>query len=204
MDLHFRHMLVVEVQSIGAKAQIRFRCKALDQGLAAARIAGHRVHHKGPVGRQQPAGDQRRHQRQKAGRIAAGIGNEARRRDSIALSFAKFRKAIGPALRDPMRSRGVDDPRAIIVDQRHRLDRRLVGQAEDYKITVVDRFAPRRRLLALRFGQLNDGEFAASGKPLGNLQASRANSTINENRLRHSLAQVSRLRASTGWSLSAA
>ena len=198
MTFHFRQMLVIQTQTISAERQIGFRRKALDQRLAATGIARHRVHHIGPVCRQQSAGDQRRDQRQKAGRIATGVGDKARIGDCLTLTGAKFGKAIGPALGRAVRGRGIDDPRAVIVDHRHRFDRRIIGQAEDDKITLVDRSPPRRRILAVRFRQLDQRKFFPPGQPLGNFQPGRAHGTVDKDRLRHSQPQDSRLRASTG------
>jgi hypothetical protein len=59
-----------------------------------------------------------------------------------------------------MRGRCVDDAGAVIADHRHRFARRIVGQAEDHEIGVVQRFAPRGGILAARVVERDQREFA--------------------------------------------
>ena len=66
------------------------------------------------IGRDQAGIGQRPQQRDRAGRVAAGIGDALRAADLVALPGFKFRKAIDPAGRDAMRGRGIEDARRRI------------------------------------------------------------------------------------------
>ena len=70
--------------------------KLCDHRLAAAGIAAHRIDGDGIIRRQQTGIDQRPQQRDRAGRIAAGIGDFSRRPDLVGLIRREFRKAVGP------------------------------------------------------------------------------------------------------------
>ena len=79
-----------------------------------------------------------------------------------------------------MRGRGVDHPRAIVLDQRHGLASSVVGQAEDDEIGVVQRFPPRGRILAPTVVERDQRDFRPAGQSFANLEARGAGGTIYE------------------------
>ena len=112
----------------------------LDHAFAAAGIAGDAMHRQGKIGGHQPGPHQRPRQRQKTRGPAAGIGDPLAGGDAVVeMPAPNSAKAIGPAFRDAMRGGGVDHPHVGIFDQRHRLARRVVGQAQDHQIGFVER-----------------------------------------------------------------
>src|SRR3546814_2255829 len=94
-------------------------------------------------------------------------------------------KAIDPARCDAVGGRGVDHPRPVVGDHRHRLARGIVGQAEDDEIGVVQRLGAPRGVLALGVGQGDERELAASGEPLGDFEPRGSGCPVDENCLYH-------------------
>ena len=107
VELRLRQMLVLEAEAVELEGRRGAVFETRDHRLAAAGIAAHRVDGDGIVGRQQAGIDQRPQQRDRAGRIAAGIGDLLARSDLVGLVRRQFRKAIGPVGRDAKRGRGI-------------------------------------------------------------------------------------------------
>ena len=184
--LHLRHMLVREAERIGAECFERVVRRRLvlelgDHLLAAARIARHRVHGEWPVLRHDARRDERPRQRDRARRIAARIGDARGARDRLPLPRRHFRKTVDPAIRHPVRRRGINDARRRIADQRLALLRRLVRQAQDHDVGLVQRFFPRARILALLLAQRNEVEIVAALQPRPDLQPRRPRFAVDEN-----------------------
>jgi len=78
------------------------------------------------------------------------------------LAIFELGKAIGPVGVDTVRSRCVDHAGAIICDHRHRFLRRIVGQAKDDEIGIVQCLTPCCGILALVIGQDDLRKFAAA------------------------------------------
>ena len=95
-------------------------------------------------------------------------------------------KAISPAFGDAMRGGGIDHPHLGIFDQRHRLARRVIGQAQDHHIGFVERTCPARAsFLRSLSGNVDKFEIGARAKTLADLQTRGAHRSINENPCRH-------------------
>ncbi len=155
----------------------------LDQRLAAAGVARDGVDRHRVVGRHQPGVDQRPQQRDGAGRIAAGVRHSPRLGDERALLRRQFRKAVDPARRDPVRGRGVDDPRSAgrqSVGDRDRLPGGIVGQAQHDEIHFLHQRALGRRVLALVGRDRADGQAGHAGEPLGNSETGGTGLAIDE------------------------
>jgi hypothetical protein len=155
--LHLGQMLVRQAEAIDARHRLRVtgRRRVLefrDHAFAAAGIAGEAIHGDGELRRQKTGAYQRAHQRQKAGGPAARIAHPLGRCDAVIAIGFQFGEAVGPTRRHAMGAGGVDHPHIGIVDQRHGLLRRLVRQAQDHHIGVVERGFARRRILAIRLG----------------------------------------------------
>ena len=119
-----------------------------DHRLAAAAIARDGIDRDRKIGRDQPRIDERTQQRDRAGRIAAGIGDAARGGDLLLLACGELGKAIGPAGGDAMGARCIEKARARLAhrrDERRRLLCRFVRQAEDGEIDLGE-----ERALGLR------------------------------------------------------
>ena len=186
VTLHFRDVLVGDIERVGAVGgRLRAAFEIGDHAFAAAGIAGHRVHGQRPVGRDQPGAHQRPDQRQKAGGIAAGIGDPLRLRDRRELRRIEFGEPVGPAVRDPVRGRGVDHAGAIVVDQLDGFARSVVGQAQDDEIGVVQRRLARLGVLALCIVQRDDRDLRAIGQPFANFEAGGAGGAVDEDRNAH-------------------
>ena len=106
----------------------------------------------------------------------------------------QFGKAIGPAVRHPMRGRGIDDPNLAASGQLYRFARRIVGQAEDREIRLVQGLAPGGGVLAPSFVQDQQRKFVPPRQPFGNFEAGGADRTINEYACRHRAPSLRRQR----------
>ena len=79
-----------------------------------------------------------------------------------------------------MRSRGIDHARAVIGDQRNRLTRGIIWQAQDGDISRVQRFGAGFGVLALGIAQRNQAELVAPGQPVGDFKARGARRAVDE------------------------
>ena len=152
VKLRLRQMLVLEAKAIEFEGRRRAVFETLDHGLAAARITAHRIDGDGIVRRQQPGIHERPQQRHRAGRIAARVRDFPRRPYLVGLVRREFRKAIGPVGGDAKGGRCVQHlggGRSHAVDQRNRLSRGLIGQAEDDEVHFLHQRALGPRILAL-------------------------------------------------------
>ena len=87
-----------------------------------------------------PASIKRPQQRNRAGRIAARIGDALGCADRVGLFGVEFGEAVNPTLGDAMRGRGIDDFRRVVAEaigQRHGFLRRIVRQAQHDGIDVA-------------------------------------------------------------------
>ena len=175
-------MLVLEGQPVGQEFRrvVALRLIILDHLAAAAGIAGDAVHGDRKAGRDEPGLDQRTQRRDRPLRPAAGIGDQLRAGDRLRLLSVHLRKAVGPALGDAMRGRGVDHACAGVADQRHAFLRRIVGQAEDGDVGLAQEIGACGRVLAALDRDRDDLDVVAAGKPRPDLQAGGAVFAVDE------------------------
>ena len=116
-------MLVGQLEAVGAEGVAgafgRERVEFCDQALAAAGIAGDSIDGDRRRSRHKACADQRRHQADEAGGIAAGIGNALRALDQHAVAVGHLGEAIDPMRIDAMRGRSVNDDGMRIGDKLH-------------------------------------------------------------------------------------
>ena len=125
----------------------------LDAFAAPSGVTGHGMHRDRMILRHQARGDQRAQQRDRAGRIAPGIGHPGRGRDPGGLRRLHLGKTVGPSGIGPMRRTGIDDPHLRPRDSGHGLARRRIGQTQDRDIAPVDGLRSPMRILAPPVGQ---------------------------------------------------
>ncbi|EPX78706.1 Tryptophan synthase alpha chain [Salipiger mucosus DSM 16094] len=151
-----------------------------DHRLAAAGIAGDARDRRPRVRLDQPAGNQRPDQRDRAGRPAARVRHVARGGDGRMLALGHFRKAEDPVRIDPVRRRGVDDPRAMPLGQRHGLAGGIVGQAQDGDLCLGQRLGARGGVLAPLRVHGDQRDVVAAREALADLQTRRAGFAVDE------------------------
>ena len=78
-------------------------------------------------------------------------------------------ETIDPVFGRAVRGRGIDDAGTVVGDQRHRFARRIVGQAENDEVGVVDRLAPRPGVLAAIIGQGEDRQVGPASQPVADM-----------------------------------
>ncbi|PAV69802.1 hypothetical protein WR25_08766 [Diploscapter pachys] len=184
--LHLGQMLVREGEGVDAEGGVGAAFFELgDHCLPAAGIARGGVIGQRPVGGHKAGADKRGDEREERGGVAAGVGDAWGLRDPVRLACVEFGEAIGPARRDPMRRRCVDDPRATVADERGGFLRSLIGQAEDREIGVVQRLGSRSGVLATRLIERHDGEIATAAQPFADVDAGGADRTVDEDRDGH-------------------
>ena len=121
-----------------------------DHLLAPARITGVRGGRHWPVGRQQAGVHQRPHRQNEGRGMAARIGNALAAADACALFRRQLRQPIGPGRIHPVCRAGIDHAGGRIADQRHRLARRGIRQAQKGHVGRVQQPRPLGRILAQR------------------------------------------------------
>src|SRR5690606_13420379 len=99
----------------------------------------------------------------------------------------EFRQSVDPAGLRPVRSAGVDDAGSRVDDQRGRLPRRRVRQAEKGNVGRIQQPRAFHRILAPLRIDLEDFDVLAAAQELIDLQACRAFLAIHENLVRHLL-----------------
>ncbi len=96
-----------------------------------------------------------------------------------------FRHAVGPALGRPVGAAGIDHPYVGVGDQRHRLARGVIRQAQDHQIGGVQHLAPALGILPFGFRQADQRHVAAVDKPCTDLKAGGSDVAVDENCGRH-------------------
>ncbi len=89
-------------------------------------------------------------------------------------------EAVGPAGGGAIGGRGVDHPRAGLLDQADGFARRVVGQAQDHRVGGVQQLGAGGRVLARGPGRWRSGEVVAAFQPLADLQAGGAGFAVDE------------------------
>ena len=176
-------MLVLEAEAVEFEGRRGAVFEARDHRLAAARIAAHRIDGDGIVRRHQTGIDQRPQQRDRAGRIAAGIRDFPRGPDLVGLVRREFRKAVGPVGRDAKRRRGVQHlgrRGAHAVDQRDGLLRGIIRQAEDDEVHFLHQRALGAGILALVLGDAFHRDVVLQAEALANAEARRSGRAVDE------------------------
>lgn len=175
-------MLVQRIQEMRRGALILiFR----DQRLAAAGIAADGVDRQSLIIIDQARIDQRRQYRDGAAGIAAGIADISCLSDLVAQIAGQFGETEDPAIIDPMRGRGVDQPHVHSRRQRDRLFRGLIGQAEDADIRLGKGLAPGGGILAPIGVKLDQADIIAQLKTVADLKTRCACLAIDENLMCH-------------------
>ena len=176
-------MLVLEAEAIEFEGRRGAVFETFDHGLAAARIAAHRIDGDGIVRRHQPGIHQRPQQRHRAGRIAARVRDFPRRPYLVGLIRREFRKAVGPVAGDAKRRRCVQHlgcGRSHAVDQRNGLSRGVIRQAEDDEVHLLHQRPLGLRILALVLGNALEHDVVLQAKALANAEARRSGRAIDE------------------------
>ena len=89
-----------------------------------------------------------------------------------------------------MSSRGIDYPRAIVGNQRHRFARSIIGQAQDHDIGIVQRLGTRLRVLATMIIEQDQRKFAAARQTRGNFQPGGPGCSVDEDGAGHNAASA--------------
>ena len=147
----FRQVLMFEAERVEFEIRRHAAFIGFDHRLAAAAIARDGIDRDRKIRRDQPRIDERTQQRDRAGRIAAGIGDAAGGGDLLLLACGEFGKAIDPAGGDAMGARCVEKARARLAhrrDERRRFLCRFVRQAEDGEIDLGEERALGLRIFA--------------------------------------------------------
>ena len=183
VKLRLGQMLVLEAQTVKLEGRRAAVLETRDHGFAAAGIAAHRIDGDGIIRGHQAGIDQRPQQRDRAGRIAAGVRDLPRRLDFFGLIGRQFRKPVSPVRRDAKRGRGVQHLRrrgAHAVDQLDRLLGGVIRQAQDHEIDVRHQRLLRLRILALVVGNRCHRHVVLRAEPLGNAEAGGAGAAVDE------------------------
>ena len=145
-------VFVGEAQGVELETWRGARFVVRDHGFAAAAVAGDRVDGDRHGRRDDLGVDERTQQGDRARRVAARVGDEARGADRLGLARREFRKAVGPSRRHAMRGRGVEHARAVRHggDQGDRLARGVVREAEDDDVDLGEQRLLRGDVLAVR------------------------------------------------------
>ena len=183
VELRLRQVLVLEAEPIELEGRRSAAFEVGDHRLAAAGIAAHRVDGHRIVIRHQAGVDQRPQQRDRAGRVAAGVRYLPRRPDPLRLLRLELGEAVGPAGRDAMRGRSVQHLRRRIahaVDHRDSFARRRVRQAEDHQIHLLHQRALGGDVLALVRRDAFHRDVAQPLEPGQDAEPGRARFTVDE------------------------
>ena len=141
------------------------------------------------VPRDDAVGEQRAEQRDRAGRVAAGIADARGLGDGAGLARAELREAVGPVGCGPVGGRGIEDLRRATVvpgdavDDRDRIARGRVGQAEHDEVGGAHRVAPGGRVLAA-LGIDADRRDRQGAEPFADAEAGGAGLAVDEDRTR--------------------
>ncbi len=176
-------MLVLEAEAIEFEGRRGAVFETFDHRLAAAGIAAHRIDADGVVRGHHTGIHERPQQRHRAGRITAGVRDFSRRPDLVGLVGREFRKTIGPVAGDPKGRRRIQHLGAgssHAVDQRDRLARGVIRQAEDDEVHLLHQRALRLRILALVLGNVPEHDVVLQAQPLANAKARGPGCAVDE------------------------
>ena len=119
-----------------------------------------------------------------AGRVAAGIADAGRVANSPTLVRVELRQPVDPAIRDAVGGARVEHPDVVAGDEPDCFTRRIVGEAQDHDVGLVEIPAPRLRVLARLLRDLHEGHVLARRDPLPDLESGRARLPVDEH-VRH-------------------
>ena len=179
-----------ETQPVKLEERRAMRLVSLDHLPPAAGIAGDRVDRERMVCGQHAGIDERPQDGDRAGGVAAGIGDPPRRRDAPRLSLFEFRKTVGPGWIDPVRGGRVEDAGAFVAeagDDGGGLARRLVGKAQDRDIDRRQDFGLRARILAVFRRNRNEFDVRRAQKLFADFEACRSRLAVDEDFCHHTL-----------------
>ena len=187
---HLRDMLVPLVQGVGSligqAGQTGIRVFPLfDQGVAAAGVAGQGVNRHRSVRGQQPGINQRTHQQDKPGRIAAGVGDILGLADGRALARFQLRQTVGPAGGNPVGGAGVNQAGIRLLNPLGNLHRGVIGQAENRHVGLQNLAAAFFRIAPQILGQGQQFHILPRRHPLMNPQAGGAGMAVDKNLGKH-------------------
>ena len=151
--------------------------------LPAAAVSAHGVHHEAGSLGQIPGIHQRPGQRDHAGGVAPRVGDALGAGHLLLLLGVELGEAVRPAFRDPVRGGGVDDDGVWIGAHRDRLDRRVVGEAEDGGVRGVEKLGALGGILAIVAGERDDLDIVAAGEPVADLEAGGARLSVDKDLL---------------------
>ena len=181
---HLRQMLVCLGQTVlSGTIQIRCTIRALILGnhlFAAAGIARQRKAGKRRICRQDARHRQRCHQADKTAGMASGNSHTAAFGDGLPMLLGELCKSIGPAIRNTMGSRGIQDPCSAALCQGNGFLRCSVRQTQHRKICRVDCFLPCSRILPKCLGQGQQFQIRPGCQTLKNTQTRGAFLAVNK------------------------
>ena len=114
------------------------------------------------------------------GRVTAGVAHPRRAADPLALARIEFRQSVDPAFGHPVSSARVQHPHMVARNEPQCLARRVVGQAQDDHVGLVEVPAPHLRVLARLLRNLDEVHVLARGQPLPNLEPGRPRLPVDE------------------------
>ena len=181
---HLRQVLVVEVEAVRAPGLVVVRLVDLRELLAAAAVAGDGAAGEARRRLEEAGVDQGARQRDEARRVAPGVRAAGGSGDAAALRRVELGEAVLPGRVRAVRGGGVDDLDVVaVVDERHGLDGRVVGQAEHDGVRAVDRRLARGRVLARDRVDGHDLDPRVRAQAVEHLEARRAGLAVDEDLL---------------------
>ena len=114
------------------------------------------------------------------GRIAARIADPRRVANPLALMRVELGQPINPAVRDTVCGARIQHPHLVARDQADRLARRIVGQAEDHDVGLIEVPATHLRILARGLGNLDEGHVLARRQSIADLEPGRTRLPVDE------------------------
>ena len=180
----FRNVLVRQAQCIQFVRSRAAGLVGLDHLAAATAVAAHRRQRHRVVGGQHAGIHQRAQQGDGAGGIAAGVGHALGFADGLGLLGVQLRKAVDPVRVHAVCGGGIDDARLAAgqgVDQRHRLARGIVVQAQDHHVHFAHQLLLGGGILAQCRVDADDLDAGHSGQAFADLQAGGSGLAVDEN-----------------------
>ena len=193
--LHFRQVLVVQRQAVGAGAVQRAAAVAGgvlgDARLARPGIARQAVHRHGQVGGQKALLHQRGHRHDEPGGVAprhrhAGGGAQ------LFPGAVQLRHAVHPAGGGAVGGGGVQHPH-MLVDERQDFPCRRVRQAQKRQVAAVDGRRTGGGILAVGLAEGHQRELRPRRQPFPDAQPGGAGGTVNKNFVCHGITQFFRV-----------
>ena len=113
--------------------------------------------------------------------MAARIGNALGVLDGFAVRLGQLGKAVIPVQVGAMRGRCIDDTGGIILDERDRLFRRRIRQAQERNVGCIEELAALLGVLALILIDEQQLDVVAAAEALVNLETGRALFAVDVN-----------------------